>query len=342
MNNLGTRLLLLAAPGLFATSALANYSPPTGNSINSKVNPAVSWGSSHRSDLRAERPQRQCPYQQLRVYRRFDWSDANLAALAEQQCGEPQLKIEQGWQIRYLSCEEVVPAGKAVPASSYDFGYGMKQGRWEPLAGTPTAPRQDRLPLAERVILGHSEQELDRCELNAEGRCAEQAWQYLPQNWQQLKVLEETPNERDGRLEQIFFRLQPIAGSQAAKQVSELHVWRQYTWLLEQAKTQQECDEPQTRQEGDKTISYRVCRQTLPAGSEVQVVLKDTGYQYPVGAANGRPCRKQPSGRRTGCSIAPSCWPARKSNSTVAVPTAAPAPSRICRAPRCWTPKRPR
>ncbi len=27
MNNLGTRLLLLAAPGLFATSALANYSP---------------------------------------------------------------------------------------------------------------------------------------------------------------------------------------------------------------------------------------------------------------------------------------------------------------------------
>ncbi len=76
------------------------------------------------------------PYQQLRVYRRFDWRDANLAALAEQQCGEPQLKIEQGWQIRYLSCEEVVPAGKAVPASSYDYGYGMKQGRWEPLAGT--------------------------------------------------------------------------------------------------------------------------------------------------------------------------------------------------------------
>lgn len=27
MNNLGTRLLLLAAPGLLATSALANYSP---------------------------------------------------------------------------------------------------------------------------------------------------------------------------------------------------------------------------------------------------------------------------------------------------------------------------
>ena len=65
------------------------------------------------------------------------------------------------------------------------------------------------------------------------------------------------------------------------------------------------CDEPQTRQEGDKTISYRVCRQTLPAGSEVQVVLKDTGYQYPVGAANGRPCRKQPSGRRAGCSNRP-------------------------------------
>ena len=46
------------------------------------------------------------------MYRRFDWRDANPAALAEQQCGEPQLKIEQGWQIRYLSCEEVVPAGR--------------------------------------------------------------------------------------------------------------------------------------------------------------------------------------------------------------------------------------
>ena len=83
------------------------------------------------------------PHQQLRVYRRFDWRDANLAALAERQCGEPQLRIEQGWQIRYLSCEEVVPAGKAVPASSYDFGYGMKQGRWEPLAGT--RPRRVRI-----------------------------------------------------------------------------------------------------------------------------------------------------------------------------------------------------
>ena len=64
----------------------------------------------------------------------------------------------------------LIATGKTIPASSYDYGYGMKQGRWEPLAGTPTAPRQDRLPLAERVILGHSEQELDRCELNAEGR----------------------------------------------------------------------------------------------------------------------------------------------------------------------------
>ncbi|WP_438833913.1 collagenase [Aeromonas oralensis] len=286
MNNLGTRLLLLAAPSLFATSALANYSPSDWQQYQLKGESSRQLGD-RLTEVTYELSARSgdAPYQQLRVYRRFDWRDANLAALAEQQCGEPQLKIEQGWQIRYLSCEEVVPAGKAVPASSYDYGYGMKQGRWEPLAGTPTAPRQDRLPLAERVILGHSEQELDRCELNAEGRCAEQAWQYQPQNWQQLKVLEETPNERDGRLEQIFFRLQPIAGSQAAKQVSELHVWRQYTWLLDEIKAQQECDEPQTRQEGDKTISYRVCRQTLPAGSEVQVVLKDTGYQYPVGGS---------------------------------------------------------
>ncbi|MBP8113080.1 MAG: collagenase [Aeromonas sp.] len=285
MNHLSTRLLLLATPGLLATSALASYSPDwqqyqlmgeASRQLGDRLT-EVTYELSARNGS--------APYQQLRVYRRFDWREANLAALAERQCGEPQLKIEQGWQIRYLSCEEVVPAGKAVPASSYDFGYGMKQGRWEPLAGTPTAPRQDRLPLAERVILGHSEQELDRCELNAEGRCAEQAWQYQPQNWQQLKVLEETPNERDGRLEQIFFRLQPIAGSQAARQVSELHVWRQYSWQLDETKTQQECDEPQTRQEEDKTISYRVCRQTLPAGSEVQVVLKDTGYQYPVGGS---------------------------------------------------------
>mgnify|MGYP007083004802 CR=1 FL=1 len=44
MNHLSTRLLLLAAPGLLATSALANYSPSDWHSINSKANPAVSWG----------------------------------------------------------------------------------------------------------------------------------------------------------------------------------------------------------------------------------------------------------------------------------------------------------
>lgn len=44
MKHLSPRLLLLAAPSLLATSALADYSPPTGNSINSKANPAVSWG----------------------------------------------------------------------------------------------------------------------------------------------------------------------------------------------------------------------------------------------------------------------------------------------------------
>ncbi|MCR6553450.1 collagenase, partial [Aeromonas sp. CPF2-S1] len=181
MKHLSPRLLLLAAPGLFATSALANYSPSDWQQYQLKGESSRQLGD-RLTEVTFELSARSgdAPYQQLRVYRRFDWRDANLAALAEQQCGEPQLKIEQGWQIRYLSCEEVVPAGKAVPASSYDYGYGMKQGRWEPLAGTPTASRQDRLPLAERVILGHSEQELDRCELNAEGRCAEQAWQYQP------------------------------------------------------------------------------------------------------------------------------------------------------------------
>jgi microbial collagenase len=286
MNYLGTRLLLLAVPGMLATSALANYTPTDWQQY--RLNGESSRQLADRvTEVTYELSARNgdAPYQQLRVYRRFDWSEANLTVLAEQQCGEPQLRIEQGWQIRYLSCEQVVPVGKAIPASSYDFGYGLKQGRWEPLTGTPTAPRQDRLPLAERIILSHNEQELDRCELNAQGRCAEPVWQYQPQNWQQLSVQEETPNERDGRLEHIFFRLQPMAGSQAASQVSEIHVWRQYSWQLDEAKTQQECDEPQIRQEGDKTISYRICRQTLPAGSEVQVVLKDTGYQYPVGGS---------------------------------------------------------
>ena len=93
------------------------------------------------------------------------------------------------------------------------------------------------------------------------------------------------PNERDGRLEQIFFRLQPIAGSQAAKQVSELHVWRQYTWLLDEIKAQQGCDEPQTRQEGDKTISYRVCRQTLPAGQRSAGGLEGHRLSIPGGGS---------------------------------------------------------
>lgn len=285
MNHLGTRLLLLAAPCLFATSALANYSPDW---RHYRLNGEASRQLGDRiTEITYELSARDAgaPYRQLRVYRRFDWSGANLTALAEQTCGEPQLRVERGWQIRYLSCEQAVPVGKAVPASSHDFGYGLRQGRWEPLAGTPTAPRQDSLPLPERIVLGHSERELDRCELNAEGRCAEQVWQYRPQDWQQLSVLEETPNERDGRLEQIFFRLQPVTGSQAASQVRELHVWRQYSWRLDEAKTRQECDEPQTRQEGNKVISFRMCRQTLPAGSEVQVVLKDTGYQYPVGGS---------------------------------------------------------
>ncbi|WP_434664484.1 collagenase [Aeromonas sp. NJAU223] len=285
MNYLGTRLLLLAAPSLLATSALANYSTDwrhyqldgeTSRQLGDRLTEVTYELNARDSGA---------PYQRLRVYRRFDWQTTDLAPLAERQCSEPRVRVEQGWQIRYLSCEQVVPVGKAIPASSYDFGYGLKQGRWEPLAGTPTAPRQDSLPLAERIVLGHSEQELDRCELGNDGRCTEQTWQYHPREWQQLSVLEETPNERDGRLEQIFFRLQPVAGSQAASQVRELHVWRQYSWLLEEAKAQQECDEPQTRTEGTRIISYRICRQTLLAGSEVQVMLKDTGYQYPVGGS---------------------------------------------------------
>ncbi|MFE8730215.1 collagenase, partial [Aeromonas hydrophila] len=100
--------------------------------------------------------------------------------------------------------------------------------------------RQDCLPLPSAVILGQSERELDRCELNAQGRCAEPEWHYQPQDWQQLHVLEESPSERDGRLEQIFFRLQPNSGSQAAAQVSEIHVWRRYQWQLDQLTPQQE------------------------------------------------------------------------------------------------------
>ncbi len=185
------------------------------------------------------------------MYRRFDWSDANLAALAEQQCGEPQLKIEQGWQIRYLSCEEVVPAGKAVPASSYDFGYGMKQAA----GATGRHPYRAASGSSAAGGAGHpGSQRAGAGSLRAQRRGSlRRAGMAVPAA--KLAAIEgagRDPNERDGRLEQIFFRLQPIAGSQAAKQVSELHVWRQYTWLLEQAKAQQECDEPQTRQEGTR------------------------------------------------------------------------------------------
>ncbi|MCF5880631.1 collagenase [Aeromonas veronii] len=291
MNRSGTGWLLLAGPLLLATSsAQANYSPNdwrqyqlTGESsrqLAARIT-EITYELKARSS--------NAPYQQLRVYRRFDWQSSNLAALAEQQCGEPQLKVDAGWQIRFMRCEDRIPAGKLIPASSYDFGYGLKQGRWEQLAGTPTAKRQDRLPLPQAIILGQSERELDRCELNAQGRCAESEWHYQPQDWQQLQVLEETPSERDGRLEQIFFRLQPVAGSQAAAQVSEIHVWRRYQWQLDQLTPQQECDEPQERKEGSNTIRYRICRQVIPAGSEVQVTLQDSGYQYPVAGGEWQP-----------------------------------------------------
>ncbi|HDX8363958.1 TPA: collagenase [Aeromonas veronii] len=291
MNRSGTGWLLLVGPLLLATSsAQANYSPNdwrqyqlTGESsrqLAARIT-EITYELKARSS--------NAPYQQLRVYRRFDWQSSDLAALAEQQCGEPQLKVDAGWQIRFMRCEDRIPAGKLIPASSYDFGYGLKQGRWEQLAGTPTAQRQDRLPLPQAIILGQSERELDRCELNAQGRCAESEWHYQPQDWQQLQVLEETPSERDGRLEQIFFRLQPVAGSQAAAQVSELHVWRRYQWQLDQLTPQQECDEPQERKEGSNTIRYRICRQVIPAGSEVQVTLQDSGYQYPVAGGEWQP-----------------------------------------------------
>ncbi|MGI3174597.1 collagenase [Aeromonas veronii] len=291
MNRSGTGWLLLAGPLLLATSsAQANYSPNdwrqyqlTGESsrqLAARIT-EITYELKARSS--------NAPYQQLRVYRRFDWQSSDLAALAEQQCGEPQLKVDAGWQIRFVRCEDRIPAGKLIPASSYDFGYGLKQGRWEQLAGTPTAQRQDRLPLPQAIILGQSERELDRCELNAQGRCTESEWHYQPQDWQQLQVLEETPSERDGRLEQIFFRLQPVAGSQAAAQVSEIHVWRRYQWQLDQLTPQQECDEPQERKEGSNTIRYRICRQVIPAGSEVQVTLQDSGYQYPVAGGEWQP-----------------------------------------------------
>ena len=290
MNRSGSGWLLLAAPLLFASSTQANYSPSdwqqyqlTGESsrqLAARIT-EITYELKARSTS--------APYQQLRVYRRFDWQGSDLAALAEQQCGEPQLRVESGWQIRFVRCEDRVPAGKLIPASSYDFGYGMKQGRWEQLAGTPTATRQDRLPLPSAVILGQSERELDRCELNAQGRCAEPEWHYQPQDWQQLHVLEESPSERDGRLEQIFFRLQPNSGSQAAAQVSEIHVWRRYQWQLDQLTPQQECDEPQERKEGTNTIRYRICRQVIPAGSNVAVTLKDSGYQYSIAGAEWQP-----------------------------------------------------
>ena len=121
MNRSGSGWLLLAAPLLFASSTQANYSPSdwqqyqlTGESsrqLAARIT-EITYELKARSTS--------APYQQLRVYRRFDWQGSDLAALAEQQCGEPQLRVESGWQIRFVRCEDRVPAGKLIPASSYD------------------------------------------------------------------------------------------------------------------------------------------------------------------------------------------------------------------------------
>lgn len=291
MNRSGTRWLLLASSMLLATSAAqANYSPNEWRhyQLTSKSSRQMAARITEITyELKALSAN--APYQKLRVYRRFDWQNSDLGTLAEQQCGEPQLKLDAGWQIRFVRCEDRVAAGKLIPASSHDFGYGMKQGRWEQLVGTPTAQRQDRMPLPQAIILGQSERELDRCKLNEQGRCAEPEWHYQPQDWQQLQVLEETPSERDGRLEQIFFRLRPVAGSQAAAQISEIHVWRHYQWQVDQLLPQQECDEPQERKEGSNTIRYHICRQVIPAGSKVTVTLQDSGYLHPIAGGEWQP-----------------------------------------------------
>ena len=78
MNHLSTRLLLLATPGLLATSALASYSPDwqqyqlmgeASRQLGDRLTEVTFELSARSGDA---------PYQQLRVYRRFDWRDANL------------------------------------------------------------------------------------------------------------------------------------------------------------------------------------------------------------------------------------------------------------------------
>lgn len=79
MKHLSPRLLLLAAPGLLATSSLANYSPSDWQQYQLKGESSRQLGD-RLTEVTFELSARSgdAPYQQLRVYRRFDWRDANL------------------------------------------------------------------------------------------------------------------------------------------------------------------------------------------------------------------------------------------------------------------------
>ena len=81
MNHLSTRLLLLAAPGLLATSALASYSPDWQEyRLNGESSRQL---GDNLIEVTYELSARDAsaPYRQLRVYRRFDWKATKLDAL---------------------------------------------------------------------------------------------------------------------------------------------------------------------------------------------------------------------------------------------------------------------
>lgn len=277
MRTLIGSLCLLAAPLAGA------YSPSDWHQYGASTPETRRFGSTQSTQLfRLTATTPSARWQQMQIYRTYRWQIDSLKQQAEHQCGDKQTRVEQGWRIRTQLCELSLKAGTLIQAESQDFGYGLSSSGWSTLPDTPTGWRDDRLALPQALALGQEEVELDRCQLDAKGRCPSDEWHYDPKQWEQLQVMEESPSERNGRLDHIFYRLSPKSESAAAKMVRELHVWRKHQWQPDPAQAIQECGEPRTREEAGNTLTVRTCRQLLPIGSQINVTLHDTGYMMPA------------------------------------------------------------
>ncbi|MFR9720706.1 collagenase [Aeromonas diversa] len=283
MSTRRTMRTLIGGVCLLAAPLAGAYSPADWNQYGSSAPETRQFGPTQATQLfrlTAATPAAQ--WQEMHVYRTYRWQPERLKPQAERKCGDEQTRIEDGWRVKVQQCELNLKAGTLIRVESQDFGYGLSSSGWSALPNTPTGWRRDRLALPRALTLGQEEVELDRCQLDAQGRCPADEWHYDPKQWEQLQVMEETPSERDGRLDHVFYRLAPKEQSAAASAVRELHVWRQHQWQPDPAQAIQECAEPRTREEMGNTITFRTCRQLLPIGSRVTVTLHDTGYMMPA------------------------------------------------------------